>query len=76
MNESINRLCDMLLAWTQKFYEPEVIAETGHVMSSEVYDRAVSVIGIVVPCGLFLFALAAVVVLLTGFGCLFKRGGK
>ena len=53
-------LCDYFLYWTLR-----VIQETeDHEFSPEVYDRAVSVIGIAVPLGLyflclFLIALAA-----------------
>lgn len=53
-------LCDYFLVWTLR-----VLEETeNHEFSPEVYDRAVSVIGIAVPLGLyflclFMIALAA-----------------
>lgn len=53
------RLCDYLLAWTKHLYE-----NAAGKMSPEVYDRAVSVIGIVVPLLLLVAALGAFLVVL------------
>lgn len=53
------RLCDYLLAWTKHVYE----TAAGE-MSPEVYDRAVSVIGIAVPLLLLCAALGAFLVVL------------
>lgn len=53
------RLCDYLLSWTKHIYE----IAAGK-MSPVVYDRAVSVIGIVVPLLLLVAALVAFLVVL------------
>ena len=53
------RLCDYLLSWTKHVYE----IAAGE-MSAEVYDRAVSVIGIAVPLILLAAALGAFLVVL------------
>lgn len=62
MNNDIgvfDEICNVCLSWTEKQYEAH--EET---MSAEVYDRAVSVIGIAVPLMLISFALASFVCML------------
>lgn len=50
-------LCDYLLVWTKRMIEES----DGHELSPEVYDRAVSVIGIAVPLGLYFLCLFLIV---------------
>lgn len=70
----MNELCDALLEWTAKFYaeNPDAVQQ----LSPEVYDRAVSVIGIVVPCGLFLFCLFMLALCFGALSGLFRKGGR
>lgn len=52
-------ICDLLLSWTRVIISRrDDNGQLLHEFSPEVYDRAVSVIGIVVPVGLFIFVLA------------------
>lgn len=71
----MNEICDYLLEWTVKQFNEQTIEQTKHVCSSEIYDRAVSVIGIIVPVSLWLLCIAALFLLLFGFFRLF-RGEK
>lgn len=63
-------LCDYLLVWTKRMVE-----ESGsHEFSPEVYDRAVSVIGIAVPLGLYFLCLFCIALAAL---CLYKAiGGR
>ena len=70
----MQEICDSLLYWTLSRYDPECIAYRQ--MSSEVYDRAVSVIGIVVPVGIYLLALVSIFMLMWCFVTVFCRGRK
>lgn len=66
----MTELCDYLLVWTKRMIEES----EGHEFSSEVYDRAVSVIGIAVPLGLYFLCLFMIA--LAGL-CLYKFiGGR
>lgn len=67
----MNELCDALLEWTAKFYAED--AETLQQLSPEVYDRAVSVIGIVVPLGLYLFCLFMLALAFGALSGLFRK---
>lgn len=58
----IGQICEYLLEWTQTKF-----AAADGAMSPEVYDRAVSVIGIVVPVVLFCAAVAGVLIALGSF---------
>lgn len=77
-------LCDYLLGWTLQQYsenraEYEALTEeekeSYSLMSAEVRDRAVSVIGLAVPLGMYTVCLFAVCVLL-GVCRSFVRGRK
>ena len=57
-------LCDYMLAWTLSQYEKEEYQEEGQEISLEVRDRAISVIGIGVPMGLYVFCIYMLCVLL------------
>lgn len=70
----MQEICDYLLYWTLSRYDSECIGYRE--MSSEVYDRAVSVIGIVVPVGIYLLALASIFMLMWCFVTVFCRGRK
>ena len=72
----MNEIMNYLLEWTVKQTSgaPDALCPE-HVCSPEVYDRAVSVIGIVVPLTVWLFAVAMVLLLFVCF-CKFLRGGK
>lgn len=73
----MNEICDMLLYWTMKQYSPETCsggADHFRDLSPEVYDRAVSVIGIVVPCGIYLLAIASIFMLMWIFVRVFGGG--
>lgn len=64
MNDNgISALCDYMLAWTLSQYEKEEYQEEGQEISLEVRDRAISVIGIGVPMGIYLFCLFMLCVL-------------
>lgn len=72
----MNEVMNYLLEWTLKQCQGgENSLYSEHVCSSEVYDRAISIIGIVVPCSVWLLACFAVALLLFGFLRLFG-GGK
>ena len=66
-------LMDYMLAWTL-----QKCADDAHKISPEVYDRCVSVVGIVVPCGLFLLACACFFLCIYSFWLFFapRKGGK
>ena len=55
------QLCDYMLSWTLAQYEKEEYQEEGQEISLEVRDRAISVIGIGVPMGLYFFCIFYVV---------------
>lgn len=72
----MNEVMDFLLEWTLKQCQGgENALYPEHVCSPEVYDRAISIIGIVVPCSVWLLAVFALCLLLFGFLRLFG-GGK
>lgn len=56
---ALSALCDYMLEWTVTQYE-----KADGAMSPEVFDRAVSVIGIAVPLLLLAFCLVLVYVLI------------
>lgn len=69
-------LCDLLLSWTRVIIgRKNDNGQLLHEFSPEVYDRAVSVIGIVVPVGLFIFTLVCLFMFLFTF-LRFIGGGK
>lgn len=57
----MKEICNMLLAWTVDQLSRDTSASPEHwqQLSPEVYDRAVSIIGLVVPIGLYLLVLAS-----------------
>lgn len=57
----LKEICNMLLAWTVDQFSRDTSASPEHwqQLSPEVYDRAVSIIGLVVPIGLYLLVLAS-----------------
>lgn len=68
----MNELCDVLLDWTAQKCGAED-TEALQEMSPEVYDRAVSVIGICVPLGLYFFCLFMLALCFGALSGLFKR---
>lgn len=61
-------LCDLLLSWTRVIIgRKDDSGQLLHEFSPEVYDRAVSIIGIVVPVGLFIFTLVCLFMFLFTF---------
>lgn len=74
----MNEICDMLLYWTLCQYDPDsaaIGAENFKDISPEVYDRAVSIIGIAVPLGLYFLVIASIFMLMFSFMRIFG-GGK
>lgn len=68
----IEQIMDYLLAWTVSKCSPN--AE--HICSAEVYDRAISVIGIIVPVSLWLLVLFCFALCVCAFYRLFLPGKK
>lgn len=77
----MNEICDMLLYWTLKQYDPASAAigsEHFRELSPEVYDRAVSIIGICVPLGIYFLVISSIFMLMFSFMRIFGggKGGK
>lgn len=73
----MSEICDMLLYWVMCQYSPETCsggADHFRELSPEVYDRAVSVIGIVVPCGIYFLAVASIFMFMWCFVRIFGGG--
>lgn len=80
MNENQNPLsglCDYLCDWTLSQYEREEYqTEEGCTISLEVRDRCISVIGIVVPVGLYVLALFLTVFMIVCIGSGVRGRGR
>lgn len=65
----MKEICNMLFAWTVDQLSRDTSASPDHwqQVSPEVYDRAVSIIGIVVPVGLYFFVLASMFIMMFAF---------
>lgn len=72
MNENpLFSLCNYLCEWTLDFYTKSL--ETDMPISSEVRDRVVSAVGIVVPLGMYALCLFFFIFMICCIGTIFRR---
>lgn len=74
----MKEICNLLLSWTIDQLSRDTSASPEHwqELSPEVFDRAVSIIGLVVPIGLYFLALVSIFMLMFSFTKLLSGGAR